>query len=394
MLKLALAVALSVPFGQLAMGAEAAAEHTHAAKPSHKARPELGTSAAIDAEGRLWAVLVEQGRIELRRKAGADGDWAPWATVSAAGEPVSANGESRPKLAFGPGGQMYVAWTAPTAGRFNGDIRFARSLDGGRSWSASAIVHADRQPITHRFESMALDAEGRIYLAWLDRRDNEAAKRSGEEFAGSSVYYAVSDDGGTNWRGDYRLAAHSCECCRIALTVDRDGRPLVFWRQLFDGERDHALARLGADGQAAEFERATFDHWRLNACPDHGPAIAVGADGVRHAVWFNQRDGEPGAFYGRLLPGRVDGQLRLPAGAEHADLVADGAKVWIAWKRFDGEQTVIEGLVSKDAGAHWAPLALAATRGDSDQPRLLTRGGAAWLVWRTRDENLLVRTLP
>lgn len=377
-------------------GALAAAPdpHQHAPMPQRKARPELGTSAAIDAQGRLLAVLVEQGRVELRRSGDSGASWQTVAAVSPSGEPVSANGESRPKLAFGRGGQLYVAWTSPTAGRFNGDIRFARSLDGGQSWSAPLTVHADRSPITHRFESMQVDAEGRIFIAWLDRRDKEAAQGKGEPYAGFSVYYAVSGDDGASWRGDYRLAAHSCECCRIALTADRDGRPLALWRQIFEGERDHALARLDPNGAPATVERATFDHWRLDACPDHGPSIAVGAEGVRHAVWFTQRDGEAGAMYGRLLAGGVEGQRRLPAGAEHADVVADGANVWVAWKRFDGARSLIEGELSQDAGRTWSPLALAATQGDSDQPRLLARDGAAWLVWRTRDEGIVVRRLP
>nr|ACX33908.1 conserved hypothetical protein [uncultured prokaryote AT3] len=391
--RVAVAGLLVVLVGAGGVIAADADQHQHAATPQRKARPELGTSAAIDALGRWWAVLVDQGRVELHQSA--DGAaWSRRAVVSPPGEAVSANGESRPKLAFGRDGLLYIAWTSPTAGRFNGDIRFARSLDGGQTFTPPLTVHADRSPITHRFESMLVDAQGRIFIAWLDRRDNEAAKGKGELYAGFSVYYAVSADDGASWRGDYRLAAHSCECCRIALSADRDGQPLAMWRQIFDGERDHALARLNPDGAPAVVERATFDHWRVNACPDHGPGIAVDGDGVRHAVWFNQREGQAGVFYGRLLPGRVEGQQRLPDGAQHADIVADGVRVWVVWKRFDGEQTLIEGQVSADGGQHWSPLALASTRGDSDQPRLLSRDGAAWLVWRTRDENLVVRRLP
>src|SRR5690606_23570859 len=139
----------------------------------------------------------------------------------------SADGENRPKIAFGPRDEIYVSWTSPSSEKFTGDIRFTRSLDGGKSWSAPAVVHRDRQLITHRFESMLVDGAGRIWVAWIDKRDLGKAEAAGQEYAGAAIYYAYSDDRGATWRGDYKLADHSCECCRIALALDAKGRAVA-----------------------------------------------------------------------------------------------------------------------------------------------------------------------
>ena len=75
----------------------------------------------------------------------------------------------------------------------------------------------------------------------------------------------------------------------------------------------------------------------------------------------------------------------LPAGATHADLAVAGRSVAVAWKRFDGNVTKIESLISNDAGQTFAPGPSLQTAGDSDQPRLVNAGQRILLVWRNAD---------
>ena len=232
----------------------------------------FGTSAAVDRTGHVWVAYAQpagaQGHVVLQRSEDGGSNWQSPVRVNAAPEPVAAEGENRPKLAFGPGGEIYVTWTSPTSEQFTGDIRFARSLDGGRTWSAPAVVHHDRQLIAHRFESLVVDPQGRLWVAWVDKRDLKAA-----------IYYAYSDDRGTTWSADTKLAGGSCECCRIALAVDPQGRVGAMWRHVFaPNERDHAFALLGA--AAPVVERVTLDRWRIDACPHHGPSLANLGDAV------------------------------------------------------------------------------------------------------------------
>jgi hypothetical protein len=357
----------------------------------------LGTSATHDHNGRLWIATVqpagEQAHVVVRSTHDGGETWTTPLNVNSKAEPVSADGENRPKIAAGTRGELYVTWTSPTSANFTGDIRFARSLDQGRTWSAPTTVHRNRDLITHRFESMVVDGKGRVWVAWIDKRDLHAAERAGREYAGAAVYYAWSDDQGASWNGDHRLADHTCECCRIALTLDDQGHPVALWRHVFaNSERDHAFARLHPDPAQVRVQRATFDRWRIDACPHHGPSLTYTRDGVAHAVWFNQVEGNGRVFYAQLGESAPASVRPLPPGAQHADIAAAGDTLAIAWKRFDGERTRIETWLSRDAGRTFSDGPALISDVESDQPRVVSDGRRLTLVWR--DANALhVRAL-
>lgn len=358
-------------------------------------KPEFGASAAFAADGTLYAVTKHGEHVMLYRSADEGRSWSAPTVVNGVAETVSADGENRPKIVVA-GAALLVTWTHPLSKPFSGEIRLARSVDGGASFSPPLTVHADRSEITHRFETPLVAGDGRVYIAWIDKRDLEAAKAANAPYRGAAIYAAVSDDGGRSFRPETRVADHSCECCRIAAATDTDGAPLILWRHVFEpNERDHALARLAADGRVPAAVRATFDRWQVDGCPHHGPALAVAADGTRHAVWFNQKDGDGRVFYGRLADGRVDGQ-RMVGGerAAHADIAVAGARVAVAWKEFDGERTRLHAEISSDGGQSFALRELAQAAGASDQPRLLVRGEEFFVFWRTEAEGMRVFKLP
>lgn len=374
---------------------------------------ELGMSAARDSQGVFWIVSREdaaEGQYAVLRSS-ADGgrSWSAARRIHAVAEPIAADGENRPKLAFGPQGEFYVTWTSPTSKQYTGDIRFTRSNDGALSWSPPVNVHHDSQRIGHRFDSLLVDPAGRLYVVWIDKRDLVKAQQQGLQYAGAALYYAVSEDGGARWNGDFKVADHVCECCRSSLVAGNDGAPIVMWRHVFaGGERDHAQRVLRPDGRLGPLQRATFDHWKVDACPHHGPALALGHDNgvpVRHAVWYTQQGEEGRVFYGRLedgqaeaadgiIEGKVTGQRSLPAGAEHADIAASGSRVWIVWKSFDGEKTNIGLLKSSDGGLTWAEQIVSTTAGNSAHPHLLQVADQAWLAWNTAQQGPVVRLLP
>ena len=273
----------------------------------------------------------------------------------------------------------------------------ASSVDGGRTFSAPVTVHQDQQPITHRFDAVAVSRTGQIFVPWIDRRDAVAAKVRGDaDYRGAAVYYAVSDDRGGSFRGDFKVEDHSCECCRIALRPRDDGAVDALWRHVFEPNlRDHALAVLRPDGTVTDLRRATFDDWRVDACPHHGPSLAADGGGTLHAVWFDQPSDEAGVFYGRLAEGRVEGQRRIGgAAAAHADIAADGDRVVIAWKEFDGSATRLRALISDDRGGTWNELDLGRTADASGQPQLLRVGSHFVVFWNTRAEGPELTPVP
>ncbi len=191
-------------------------------------------------------------------------------------------------------------------------------------------------------------------------------------------------------QGDYKLADQSCECCRIAVALNERGQVQAMWRHVFaPNERDHAVAVLTSAPARPTIARATFDRWAIDACPHHGPSLAI-ADGVRHAVWFNQVDGQGRVFYGQLGAQQPTQVQELPQGAMHADVAARGKDVAIAWKRFDGSATRVETRLSQDGGKSFVTGPILTTQAESDQPRLVMNNDAVFLVWRQSDRTTVV----
>ena len=379
--------------------ASTASAQAHGNHGSKAARPELGSAALFATDGSLLVVSKQGDHLLLHRGDAEGKTWAPPVRINAEPEAIAAEGEGRPKLAQAADGAIVVSWTKPLGKPYTGEIRFARAADG-KTFDPPLTVHRDRAEITHRFDSLKVMRDGRILVAWIDKRDLETAKASKTPYRGAAIYSAVSTDHGKTFQPEQKVADHSCECCRIAIAEDRDGSALLFWRHVFaPNERDHALATLRADGTPIRVQRATFDRWKIDACPHHGPGLAVDDQGTRHAVWFNIKDGEGRVFYGRLMPKAdgltVDGQRPIGGKrAQHADIAASGQGIAIVWKEFDGEQTRLQGLRSDDGGQTFHELALDGTDGASSQPQLLTRGEAFFAFWRTERQGFRLHRLP
>jgi len=348
--------------------------------------PPLGASAAFDAQGRLWLADAANGHVRLRHSDDLGKTFSAPVLVNTAPEPIYAEGENRPKLAFGPEGEIYVSWSQPRAKPWTGFVRFARSLDGGAHFSEPVTVHHDRAEITHRFDALGVDGKGRVVLAWIDKRDQAAAEAAGKPYLGAAVYYAWSDDRGASFVPERRLAAHSCECCRIALAQTPQGDIAAFFRAIYgDNIRDHAFAVLRTDEGASHVLRATFSEWRIAGCPHHGPGLVIASDGTRHAVWY-EANGKPTIWYGQLRPGQhaAHAQAIASAGASHADIAVHERTIWIVWNQVDARGEALMLRRSDDGGLHFdTARTLANTDAAVGSPQLLLREGHAYVAWNT-----------
>ncbi len=387
-------LALALPLAALAE-APAAAAHDPGkmwAARMNVARP-LGVSAAYDGQGRLWLARVEDRHVWVSRSDDQGRSFSNPVRVNPEPEAVAAEGENRPKIAVAADGTVHVTWTVSLAKPFTGHVRYSRSTDGGASFSPPVTVNDDRSEISHRFDALAVQGD-RVVLAWLDARDRKAAEADGRKFSGSSLYYAVSTDGGANFAANRRAAQGACECCRLSIAW-QDKEPVVLWRHVFpDNIRDFALIAL--DGNSAP-RRVSDDQWHIAGCPHHGGDLAADGQGGLHLAWFTQGRTRQGLFYRRL-----DGEretLPLPFGddeaqAGHPAILVQGRRVTLAWREFDGRAYGIRVMHSADRGETWsAPRQVAVSGGAADYPLLLDRAGHASLVWNTEAEGLRVLDL-
>lgn len=97
-----------------------------------------------------------------------------------------------PILAVDSAGNLYAMWR--TRQYLAVDIFFARSVDGGQSWSKSVRINDD---IRQAFNpSLAIDKQGRVYVAWQNYPGTVA----------TDIYLSHSSDGGRTWSKERRMA--------------------------------------------------------------------------------------------------------------------------------------------------------------------------------------------
>lgn len=354
------------------------------------AKPSLAVTSTFDENGRLWLAAIRGQHVYVSHSDDYGVTQSAPVKVNAEPESILGDGENRPKIVVRKG-VIYISYTQGLAKPMTGDIRFSRSTDGGKSFSVPVTVNDNREIISHRFDSLAVNGKGQVYIVWLDKRDQGVAEKRGEKYNGSAIYYAVSDDGGATFRRNIKIADHVCECCRTAMAIDTDDHPVVTWRHIYDTNiRDHALVKL--DGKMAPV-RVSHENWNIAACPHHGPSLSIAADGVYHAAWFSNAPGHQGLFYahsadqGRTFSaplhfGNIEAQPARPY------VFSLGSRVHLAWKEFDGESTSIFGMRSADGGKSWsAPEKLASTSDMSDWPMLIGQNERVYLSWSSKNEG-------
>ncbi len=93
------------------------------------------------------------------------------------------------------------------------------------------------------------------------------------------------------WRAD-----NTCECCRLGLAFAGPGRPVVVFRNIFEGGvRDHAVMTFTDPATPGEVRRVSNDDWQISACPHHGPSLSISPAGTYHVSLVHQRQGPQGA---------------------------------------------------------------------------------------------------
>jgi hypothetical protein len=223
-------------------------------------------------------------------------------------------GEDPPRVAMAaadPGGadavpSIVVVWPSDRAKQLG--MRSARSVDGGKTFSASVSVGDPDVPGERGFQAVTVGADQRMHAVWLDqRRDPETPHHAnaGDDWDPMHLIYAA---GGTDrWEPETRLASNVCGCCKTAIAIGRDGSVFVAWRNIYPGSlRDisFAVARDGKNFSAPV--RVSEDRWAINGCPDDGPTMAIDRIGVVHIVWptlVNGRQAAIGLFHASTADG-------------------------------------------------------------------------------------------
>lgn len=185
-------------------------------------------------------------------------------------------GQLYPSLAVDARGTLYLAWHDFRKG--NQDIYFSRSTDGGQTFGRNIRVNDDPGTDGQFNPSLAVDAEGTVYVAWHDLREGQA-----------DIYIAASRDGGATFDPNRRLNDDRGETYQFhpSLGAGRKGTVAVAWEDYRNGQADIYLT-YSTDGGDTFHSNVRVNNDRRQA--DHLHAgLAIGEHNELAVIWEDQR---------------------------------------------------------------------------------------------------------
>jgi hypothetical protein len=254
--------------------------------------------------------------------------WSAPTVVVTGDQEIHPQGESSPRLVAATGGRVALSWVrrVPVPDRRwpGTNVRLARSLDGGETWSTPITLNDDTAGAAagHQFHGAAWSGDSGLVVSWLDEREGATlAIHQGQPSPTAAdvtdepdavIYRATSPDFGQTWGSSNQLMwGQVCPCCRVNLARGPGGEVVTAWRKHYPGNiRDVVTATL--TDAPREPSRVHQDNWVYPGCPYTGPGVSVGNDGVRHFVWYMGKEGKAGVYYQRLAGTAVETDSALP----------------------------------------------------------------------------------
>jgi hypothetical protein len=386
--------------GTLSFGAHAQMQMDHSSITGSK--PKIACQSAglecanaatpfFTSNGTLLLSWTANGVVSVAQSADLGKSFSPPVKIAEHGKSLDVGADARPQIVADKQGKVFLAYAFFKDANWNAQINTARSTDEGKTFTPPVSLVNDGS--SQRFPSVLIKPDESIFISWIDKRLVAAAKQGGEKRLGGSIAYSFSQDGGQTFQAERFANESSCECCRIAGGLDPKGNPVLAYRAIFPGGiRDQASQMISEKG-AQPVRRVADDDWKTDACPHHGPSIAVSGTGKFHVAWYTQGSKRSGVFYANSSNQGISYSKPSRVGSEGANvsrpyLYASGQQVWLAWKEFDGAKSSVYLKESSDDGKTWtAPKILTSTIGYSDHPLLLSHGNEIFLSWLTRDDG-------
>lgn len=347
----------------------------------------LFVSAAFGPDGRLWRIVPEKHHVYVDYSTDLGKTFSAPVPVNTESQHIKVSGENRPGIAVDRSGRIYVIYAAESDQPVT--VYFSVSVDNGRSFSTPSPL-SDKASEANSFQGrLALNPSGRAYVFWHDERNRTDWKQPG-----NAIYYTAIDNLERPVFVSQKLSDTLCDCCRIAAAFDTDAQPVLLARFIYPGGiRDHGLIKTQANSKEPLSWRVTFDQWGIEACPEHGPAIAISDNGEYHIAWFTQGNARQGLFYAFSYDRGQHFSKPLPFGApeklpSHPDIMAQGKHVVLTWTEFDGVKPRLMVMQSNDGGQTWLQAkSVAESAAEVDFPFLLRNNQGVFVSWNSKKEG-------
>ena len=251
---------------------------------SPKPRPRASQASAIVVVG-LVAALAVVGLLGMSAPASAAVATPPWFGPNSPVTAAPAYSSYQPSMAIDGQGVLYLAFGGWGGSTTQSDIFFTKSLDGGRTWSAPLRVNNDVGGAAQQEPAIFVDHNRAIYIAWSDYRNVVADVFFAKSTDGGLSFSANVrvNDVTANAQREPDVAVDSQGLVHVVWTDLRNAPgtgPDIYYANSTDGGLSfNPSLRINNDAGAAE---------------QGEPAIAVGTDRSVYVVWTDPRNGVRG----------------------------------------------------------------------------------------------------
>ena len=126
----------------------------------------------------------------------------------------NADASWNPKIAAGPGNELFVCWENSLSGLF--EVFVMKSTNSGASWSA--LKRLTWNSVQSRFPFIAVDSSSNPYIVWEQGT-----------YCDFDIYYKQSADGGGSWSMSTRLTWTSLWTVNSVLAIDSNDDLHLVW---------------------------------------------------------------------------------------------------------------------------------------------------------------------
>jgi hypothetical protein len=192
-------------------------------------------------------------------------------------------------------GNIYAIWEDYRNG--NGDIYFAKSTNGGSTWTDPNIrINTDSGSDSQYHPAIAVDSEGNIYAVWGDYRNGDI-----------DIYFAKSTDKGATW-SDPNIKINTdvgtSSQLNPSIAVDTGDNIYVVWEDFRNDNHDIYFSN-SSDGGMTWLATNVIINSDVGTAGQYSPSIAINSNGGIYVVWEDYRNGNGDIYFANSTDGGI-----------------------------------------------------------------------------------------
>ena len=279
----------------------------------------------------------------------------------------AAVGAVSPSVAIDASGNVYVAWVDSRRGGGDaGDVYVAKRSAATGLWAPGVLINDDAVGAAQSSPSIAVSETGEVIVVWADRRNNK-----------QHIYSARLPAGSSTWSADIKVTSDQTKVKTVpSVAIGSDGTAYILWQQAANKNGIwFSSLPLGSSTWATPAQINDNSKDQINpriAVDTAGRLLAVYSEGTT-AIWARTRPGGSSTWSTAVVVSTsTPGSARTPAVSMRGNGV--GYVVWtttagVMWGvRFDpatgtwGSQTQLSasGVYARPAVAMTSTLGIAA----------------------------------